>query len=220
MESSFQQREPDGRGYFRDILEERRQSSDLSHALRSFNPKLYRGFSPCSTSTLNRTVLEAHYLKYVIQQMSVESGKPSEVIREEAAEILEEMSQNLQLGFVRLLGFILSKVFKRLFHKIYVNDEGLQRLQQAFQEYPVVLMPTHRSYVDFLVLSYILFTYDLPLPVIAAGIRNSNGDVTAWGDLPQVRSLLHPTLHWGRQAVLGCAFRVCQNNHTDRICSN
>lgn len=32
-------------------------------------------------------------------------------------------------------------------------------------------MPNHRSYVDFLVISYILFTYDIPVPVIAAGIR-------------------------------------------------
>ncbi|XP_059368120.1 dihydroxyacetone phosphate acyltransferase isoform X2 [Carassius carassius] len=43
-------------------------------------------------------------------------------------------------------------------------------LQQAIQEYPVILMPNHRSYVDFLVLSYIMFTYDLSIPVIAAGI--------------------------------------------------
>lgn len=45
------------------------------------------------------------------------------------------------------------------------------QLQQAIQEHPVVLMPNHRSYIDFLVLSYIMFTYDLSVPVIAAGIR-------------------------------------------------
>ena len=32
-------------------------------------------------------------------------------------------------------------------------------------------MPNHRSYVDFLVISFILFSYDIPIPVIAAGIR-------------------------------------------------
>ena len=32
-------------------------------------------------------------------------------------------------------------------------------------------MPNHRSYVDFLAISYILFNYDIPIPVIAAGIR-------------------------------------------------
>lgn len=33
-----------------------------------------------------------------------------------------------------------------------------------------MLLPSHRSYVDFLMLSYLLYTYDLALPVIAAGI--------------------------------------------------
>ncbi|KAJ7426323.1 Dihydroxyacetone phosphate acyltransferase [Pitangus sulphuratus] len=43
-------------------------------------------------------------------------------------------------------------------------------MQHAIQEHPVVLLPSHRSYVDFLMLSYLLYTYDLALPVIAAGI--------------------------------------------------
>jgi glycerol-3-phosphate O-acyltransferase len=30
-------------------------------------------------------------------------------------------------------------------------------------------MPSHRSYIDFLIMSYILFAYNLPLPHIAAG---------------------------------------------------
>lgn len=44
------------------------------------------------------------------------------------------------------------------------------QLQQAIQEHPVVLLPSHRSYMDFLLMSYIMYTYDLALPVIAAGM--------------------------------------------------
>lgn len=51
------------------------------------------------------------------------------------------------------------------------------QLQQAIQESPVILMPNHRSYVDFLVISYILFNYDIPVPVIAAGIRKYLFDI-------------------------------------------
>ncbi|XP_036832331.1 dihydroxyacetone phosphate acyltransferase isoform X4 [Oncorhynchus mykiss] len=155
---------------FMDILEERRRSSDLGHALRTFTPTPYRGAPPLSAGALNRTVLESQYLRYVTKEVAMETGESVDLVREEASGILDEMSQNLQLGFIRLLGFTLSKVFKRLFSHININQEGLNRLQQAIQESPVILMPNHRSYVDFLVLSYILFTYDLPIPVIAAGI--------------------------------------------------
>ncbi|XP_067274222.1 dihydroxyacetone phosphate acyltransferase isoform X2 [Pseudorasbora parva] len=159
--------EPDG---LFDILEERRRSSDLSHAFRTFNPQPYRGATPISAATLNRMVLESQYLSYIIQEIMVECAEPREALLEEASALLDEMSQNLQLGFIRLLGFAMTKVLKSLFSAVYVNEDGLTRLQQAIKEHPVILMPNHRSYMDFLVLSYIMFTYDLSIPVIAAGI--------------------------------------------------
>ncbi|MBN3318607.1 GNPAT acyltransferase, partial [Atractosteus spatula] len=128
---------------------------------------------PCSAGMLKTAVLQSQCLHFVIQQMSAETGESPAIIQEEAAVILEEMAQNLQLSFIRFLAYSLSKVFKRVFRRVRVNEEGIQRLQQAIQEYPVVLLPNHKSYIDFLVLSYILFTYDLPLPVIAAGIRKN-----------------------------------------------
>lgn len=153
-----------------DILEERRLCSDLSHALRTFNPQPYKEKSPCSASDLSKTTLESQYLRYVFKEIATETSLSVEEVKEDARALLEEMSQNLQLGFIRLMGYTFSKVFKRLFTKIYVNTEGLNMLQQAIQESPVILMPSHRSYIDFLIISYILFTYDIPVPVIAAGI--------------------------------------------------
>uniref|UniRef100_A0A452R3K3 Dihydroxyacetone phosphate acyltransferase n=1 Tax=Ursus americanus TaxID=9643 RepID=A0A452R3K3_URSAM len=46
----------------------------------------------------------------------------------------------------------------------------IKQLQRAIQEHPVVLLPSHRSYIDFLMLSFLLYNYDLPVPVIAAGM--------------------------------------------------
>ncbi|XP_056872633.1 dihydroxyacetone phosphate acyltransferase [Takifugu flavidus] len=155
---------------FVDILEERRSSTDLGFALRTFSPQPYREASPCSSSDLSRAVMESQFLRYVVKEIATETGVTVKEVREDARIILEEMSQNLQLGFIRLMAYTLSKVFKRLFSNIFVNIEGLNMLQQAVQENPVILMPNHRSYMDFLAISYILFSYDIPVPVIAAGI--------------------------------------------------
>jgi 1-acyl-sn-glycerol-3-phosphate acyltransferase len=35
---------------------------------------------------------------------------------------------------------------------------------------PVIFMPSHRSYADFLLMSYVCFHYNIMLPVIAAGM--------------------------------------------------
>ncbi|XP_061559730.1 dihydroxyacetone phosphate acyltransferase-like isoform X2 [Phycodurus eques] len=153
-----------------DILEERRQSSDIGHALRTFRTHPYRGAAPCSASQLNAAVLASQDVCRVMVEVAMETQAPLEAVREQAVAILEEMSQNLQLGFVRLMGFMLSKVLKRLYSSIYVNMEAVHMLQQAVEDTPVILLPNHRSYTDFLVLSYIMFTYDIPLPVIASGL--------------------------------------------------
>ncbi|XP_049913862.1 dihydroxyacetone phosphate acyltransferase isoform X1 [Epinephelus moara] len=155
---------------FEDILEERRNSSDLRYALRCYTPVVYKGVTPCTSSMLKSMVLQSDQIHYVINQVSKETGKAADDLQDEASAILEEMAHSQQLSTVRFFAFTLSKVFKTLFRSICVNEEGIQRLQQAIQEHPVVLLPSHRSYMDFLLMSYILYTYDLALPVIAAGM--------------------------------------------------
>ncbi|XP_062980477.1 dihydroxyacetone phosphate acyltransferase [Elgaria multicarinata webbii] len=155
---------------FEDILEERRQSSDLRYAMKCYTPVVYKELSPCKPSAIKAIVLQSEQVQYVIKQLSKETGESPDIIQEEAAEILDEMGHSMHMGAIRFFAFTLSKLFKCLFTSIYVNEDGMQKLQQAIQEHPVVLLPSHRSYIDFLLLSYVLYTYDLSLPVIAAGI--------------------------------------------------
>ena len=54
--------------------------------------------------------------------------------------------------------------------QIIQNVPFVLKLQRAIQEHPVVLLPSHRSYIDFLMLSFLLYNYELPVPVIAAGM--------------------------------------------------
>ncbi|XP_044866831.1 dihydroxyacetone phosphate acyltransferase isoform X1 [Mauremys mutica] len=158
------------RDEFEDILEERRQSSDLRYAMKCYTPVIYKGLSACKPSAIKDSVLQSEQVQYVIKQLSKEMGESTDIIQEEAIEILDEMGHNLHIGAIRFFAFSLSKIFKRLFQRVCVNEEGIQKLQQAIQEHPVVLLPSHRSYIDFLMLSYLLYTYDLALPVIAAGM--------------------------------------------------
>ncbi|XP_037304643.2 dihydroxyacetone phosphate acyltransferase isoform X2 [Pungitius pungitius] len=168
----YSQRDPmlKKRDDFEDILEERRNSSDLRYALKCYTPVLYKGVAPCKSSMLKSMVLQSDQLHYVIQQVSKETGRQTDNVQEEVSAILDEMAHSLQLSTVRFFAFSLTKIFKSLFKSICVNEEGIQRLQQAIQDHPVVLLPSHRSYMDFLLMSYLLYTYELSLPVIAAGM--------------------------------------------------
>ncbi|CAL8313727.1 unnamed protein product [Lota lota] len=157
---------------FVDILEDLRRSWDLGHALRTFKPPTpCTGALPCTAGELTTAVPKSQYLRYITKEVALETGSSVEAVEEQVRVILSEMSQNLQMSSIRLLGYALNKTMKRLFTSVHVNMDGLNRLQQATQEYPVILMPNHRSYMDFLIISFLTFTYDLPMPVIAAGVR-------------------------------------------------
>uniref|UniRef100_A0A8C8XVS7 Dihydroxyacetone phosphate acyltransferase n=1 Tax=Panthera leo TaxID=9689 RepID=A0A8C8XVS7_PANLE len=155
---------------FEDILEERRHVSDLKFAMKCYTPLVYKGITPCKPSDIKYSVLNSEEVHYVIKQLSKESLQSVDVLREEVCAILDEMSHKLRLGAIRFFAFALSKIFKQIFSKVCVNEEGIQKLQRAIQEHPVVLLPSHRSYIDFLMLSFLLYNYDLPVPVIAAGM--------------------------------------------------
>ena len=68
------------------------------------------------------------------------------------------------------------------------------------KEYPVILMPTHRTYADFILLSYAFLHYDLPLPVIAAAMGELHwlGGLHWWVCYTGWVGLLHwlGELHW------------------------
>ena len=61
-------------------------------------------------------------------QVAHESGASLEEVQKEAASILEEMGHNLNLRSVRFFAYFLIKVFKSLFRRVYVNEEGVQRV--------------------------------------------------------------------------------------------
>ena len=66
---------------------------------------------------------------------------------------------------------VLQKFFRQAYNKIVVNDNQINNLKQLFasRKGPIVFIPTHRSYVDFLVVSTILFAYGMEAPMICAG---------------------------------------------------
>lgn len=78
------------------------------------------------------------------------------------------MAHRFNMNSVRALGLPLIKVLKRLHDHIYVNIQGLAMVNDLIREYPVLLVPSHRSYFDFIILSIMFFHYDLPLPAIVA----------------------------------------------------
>lgn len=153
-----------------DVIEKRKAMGDLQWSLRTIRCKKYKFRAPRSPQQIKYDVLKSDRVQHIMSQVSEETGHSLTSVEKDAKTILEEMGHNQQLRTVRGFGYVLSKLMKQLYTGIYVNEEGIEKLRSVVEDYPILLMPTHRSYVDFLMLSYVCFLYDLPVPVIAAGL--------------------------------------------------
>ena len=86
-------------------------------------------------------------------------------------EMLARIESVMEPKSQRTLAWALRKVMRQIYERITVDEAGLENIRSLFSdsESPVLFLPTHRSYMDFLLLSYICFAYNIPVPFIAAG---------------------------------------------------
>ena len=61
---------------------------------------------------------------------------------------------------------MLSKFWSRIYDQIIVNRNGLNVVKQLLEkgEDSVILVPTHKSYLDFLLIAFIHYHYGIEMP--------------------------------------------------------
>jgi glycerol-3-phosphate O-acyltransferase len=80
-----------------------------------------------------------------------------------------EVAANYSHTFVRIAERILSRFLTRVYDGIEVRNAGyLDRLPPGCE---IVYMPCHRSHVDYLLLSYVIYKRGYAVPYVAAGVN-------------------------------------------------
>jgi glycerol-3-phosphate O-acyltransferase len=77
-----------------------------------------------------------------------------------------EIAANMNSTFLAAIAALTGWVFRRMFASIDV--EGLDAVADHAKRHPIVLVPSHRSYFDFLILSWLFYTNFLVPPHIYA----------------------------------------------------
>jgi glycerol-3-phosphate O-acyltransferase len=86
-----------------------------------------------------------------------------------AHEMLKELQATPDRMTVKGLEVVFHRVFTRIYAGIEYEKSDIERLRAAAREGTLILLPSHKSHVDYLILSYIFNEQNLPLPLIAAG---------------------------------------------------
>mmetsp|Transcript_5430 Transcript_5430/g.8014 ORF Transcript_5430/g.8014 Transcript_5430/m.8014 type:complete len:1058 (-) Transcript_5430:2574-5747(-) len=135
------------------------------YAKSGFNTKKKR-------NEMKSSVLRSEDVQKAIDEETQEQGKHRTDVEKRAKEIMEGMFANPRMQYVRGFSYLLRKIWRKLYSSIVVDEGQLERIKSIVSDPssgPLVIIPTHRSYIDFLIMSYVFFTYNMPIPHIAAG---------------------------------------------------
>ncbi|QJP10945.1 glycerol-3-phosphate 1-O-acyltransferase PlsB [Pseudomonas multiresinivorans] len=119
--------------------------------------------------TLVKGLLRAPLVRQAIQE-ECETQKISQEKAEAAAlRYANEIAADVSYPVIRFLEVTLTWFWNKLYEGVKVNH--IERVQEVAQGHEIVYVPCHRSHIDYLLLSYLLFRNGLTPPHIAAGIN-------------------------------------------------
>ncbi|CAI9550801.1 unnamed protein product [Staurois parvus] len=97
--------------------------------------------------------------------------KSTNKVKRKAKKILQEMVASISPTLIRLTGWVLLKLFNGFFLNIQIHKGQLEMVKKAATEtkVPLVFLPVHKSHIDYLLLTFVLFCHNIKAPHIAAG---------------------------------------------------
>lgn len=114
-------------------------------------------------------ILRSPRLRSVIEDLAGERPADRYVITARALGMLRQLQATPEMSAIKAL----EVVFDRVFHKIYAGIDyeksDIERVRDAAKDGTLVLLPSHKSHIDYLILSYVFNEENLQLPLIAAG---------------------------------------------------
>ncbi len=107
--------------------------------------------------------------KALAAAIAVEVAPDDTKARSEVRKMVLEMAANQKIRLVRGFATMLDRIFNTMFAGLDMLPEELEYLREEARKGPLIFCPSHRSHVDYLVLSYVLVSAGMIPPLVAAG---------------------------------------------------
>jgi glycerol-3-phosphate O-acyltransferase len=118
---------------------------------------------------LRDQVVRSPRLQKVIRDMAGEGAAERRVLGWRAMSMLRELEAEVDPNAVRALDALVDQTVARMYSGFEVDEPGLARLREAAKDGTLVLLPSHKSHVDYIILSRIFHRASMPIPLVAAG---------------------------------------------------
>ncbi len=106
-------------------------------------------------------------IRTAIEKESQKSGQNIDKVKKTARHYLEEITSDYSYYVVRFFEGFLTWLWTQLYDGVEVKN--FDRVREVATDHEVIYVPCHRSHVDYLLLSYIIYKQGLITPHVAAG---------------------------------------------------
>jgi len=155
-----------------DLYRKRKQIFELRRNMSDSLDEIRRAVvGPILKSKLEMKEIVLHHprLETLMQRRARAASHEVWKVRMEADEYLEEIAANYSFGFIQFASRIFAWVWNNLFDGLDLDHESLQKVKRVARNSTLVYVPCHKSHVDYLLLTHLLYANNLSTPFIAAG---------------------------------------------------
>ena len=118
---------------------------------------------------LKESILTGTKLQKFMKQYAAKHSLEIWNVHKKADSNIDEIAARYNTTLIGLFSILVRWLLKFMFDGVTVNKEMLTSIKAASQKGPLILVPCHKSHIDYLVLSYIMLKNNMPGPHIAAG---------------------------------------------------
>jgi glycerol-3-phosphate O-acyltransferase len=117
--------------------------------------------------------LRDRVLRRGLEEQAQTTGRAFDSLIAEARRNLSSIAARPSYTVIAIAAPLLHWMFNRLYDGIEVDEAGLDRAMRAAARASIVLCPSHKSHIDYLVMSYVLWVHGYSTPLVAAGANLS-----------------------------------------------
>lgn len=127
------------------------------------------GPSTKSPTRIRDEILRSPRLRPHFESAARAGKKSVEEIKLKAAMDLDHIIAAPNATVLGLMNRGLDRVWNQLYDGLVVDEEGMARVREASRHGTLVLFPSHKSHIDYVVLSDVFYARGLSTPIVAAG---------------------------------------------------
>ncbi len=118
---------------------------------------------------IKENVLTGAAFQAFIKEHAEAENKPVTRLLKKADDYFDEIAADYRPWTIKIYEALLTWIIKTMFDGFIVDQNGLDRLKAMSQKGPLILLPSHKSHIDYLMLSYLMYRNNMPCPHIVAG---------------------------------------------------